>query len=776
MSTLLWHEDYERDWMRAFPLGNGRIGAMLYGDPYEETIEINEESLWSGRRIKEQYNSSPEALSEIRKLLLSECYEEAAELCDKTFMASPKCVRFFESMGEVRIEYPDKSRYENYRKELELSEAIGRVSYKKGKINFASETFVSEKYDGLVYKVTASSEFDCNVTIERGQDAYTSALRSDLLFMNGRVTYYDEDEYGEGGEGMSFGANLFVRTDGKLLNDKKHIIVHDATWVIVYGVFETNYNVEEYDIDESVDYRAILKRKLEAITSIDYETLKSEHIAAHKSVFDKVSFKLNAPAYEDIPVDWRLYFLQRNRQEDLDMYELYYNFGRYLLIESSAKNATLPANLQGVWCNGFRPEWGSDYHTNINMQMNYWPAEPANMPESMRPFVHFMKMISKFGQQTAKDLLGCRGWVVNHTTDIFGRTGPHDTIHCFFPMAGPWLCLNLWEHYEFSDDTEVLKDIYPILKGSCNFILDYLVEDGKGGLTTAPSNSPENWFYYFDKAGNKKSSMFTHGATIDFEIISALFTRTIYACNVLGADTDFAERMENVLTKLPAFRVSERYGTLCEWNSDYEEVEPNHRHISHMFALYPGDQINETDPEIYEAAKKTIARRLSCGGGSTGWSRAWTVNFYARLKDSENAWDNLQQLIKSFTANNLFDIHPPFQIDGNFGGVAGINEMLLQSHLGKPGNRIAEILPALPDAWQSGSVHGLKARGNFTIGIVWNESKATTLSVTAAHSRVFRLKLNERTLNPKTSKKHTVENGVLIMELSAGETVEITFL
>ncbi len=775
MSTKLWHEDYERDWMRAFPLGNGRIGAMLYGDPYEETIEINEESLWSGRQIQEKYNSSPEMLAKIRRLLLNEEYEEAAELCGKTFMASPERVRFYESMGELRIEFPDKSRYENYRKELELSEAIGRVSYKKGKTEFFSETFVSEKYDCLVYKVEASSEFDCYVTMERGQDAYTSAMRKDLLFMNGRVTYYDEEEYGEGGEGMSFGANIFVQTDGKLLNDKKHIIVHDATQVIVYGVFETNYNVEKYDIDESIDYRAVLKRKLEAVKAVDYETVKAEHIAAHKALFDRVSLKLNAPVYDGIPVDWRLYFLQRKRQEDIDMYELYYNFGRYLLIESSGKNALLPANLQGIWCNGYRPEWGSDYHTNINMQMNYWPAEPANMPEAVKPFIHFMKMISNFGRQTAKEQFGCRGWVINHTTDIFGRTGPHDTIHCFFPMAGPWLCLNLWEHYEFSGDPKVLREIYPILKGACEFICDYLIDDGKGGLTTAPSNSPENWFYYYDKNGVKKSSMFTHGATFDFELIYALYTRMIYACRFLGEDEELAAAMERILDRLPALRVSERYGTLCEWNSDYEEVEPNHRHISHMFGLYPGDQINETNPEIYQAAKNTIARRLSRGGASTGWSRAWTVNFYARLKDGENAWEHLQELITKFTANNLFDIHPPFQIDGNFGGVAGINEMLLQSHLGEPDNRIIELLPAVPAAWNSGAVKGLKARGGFTVDIVWSEGKVTKAAITAGHDKALRLKLNEKTGEPETSKEYTAENGILTMMLAAGETVELLF-
>ncbi len=770
MSTKLWHNEYQRDWMRAFPLGNGRVGAMLYGDPYLETIEINEESLWSGRQIQETYNSSPEAMAKIRQLLLDEQYEEAADLCKDTFLSNPARVRFYESMGEVRIDFPDKTRYEDYRKELELSEAIGRVSYKKGVINFASETFVSEKYDGLVYKMTASAPFDCNITIERGQDAYTSALSKDLLFMNGRITYADHEDYGAGGEGMSFGANLCVRTDGKLFDEKHNLVVHDATWVTIYGVFETNYNVEKYDIDESIDYRAVLRSKLEAMKAVDYETIKAEHIAMHKAVFETVALDLKAPKNERWPVDDRLYFVERRRREDLDLYELYYNFGRYLLIESSGKNAKLPANLQGIWCNGYMPPWGSDYHTNINLQMNYWPAEPANMPETMRPFIHFMKMISNFGRPTAKEQLGCEGWVINHTTDVFGRTGPHDSVHCgFFPMAGPWLCLNLWEHYEFSGDTDFLKEIYPILKGACEFLRDYLIEDGNGYLTTAPSNSPENNFYYYDKNGEKKHSMFTYGATIDFEIIYAIYTRTIHACKTLGIDADFVACMEDILAKLPPLRISERYGTVCEWIKDYEEVEPQHRHISHMFALYPGDQINETNPEIYEAAKKTIARRLAFGGGATGWSRAWIINFYARLKDGANAWEHLQQLMIRSTAENLFDMHPPFQIDGNFGGVSGMTEMLLQSHLGEPDARIIDVLPALPDAWKNGSVRGLKARGNFTVDIEWSEGKVTKLTITAANDSILRVKVGD--MLSALAAQMPAENGIFAKKMAAGEAV-----
>ncbi len=778
MSTKVWQEDYERDWMRAFPLGNGRVGAMLYGDPYCETIEINEESLWSGRQIEEKFNSSPEALEKVRALLLDECYEEAAALCEKNFMSDPPKVRFFESMGEVKIEFPDNRRYENYCKELELSEAIGRVSYKKGKTEYKSETFVSEKYDGLVYKVSATSEFDCYVTMERGQDAYTSALHKDLLFLNGCVTYYDEDEYGECGEGMSFGANIFVRTDGTISNEKKRILVENATWVIVYGVFETNYSIETYDIDESVDYRAVLRAKLEAMKAVDYETIKAEHIADHKAVFDTVSLHLDSEdRYENVslatvPTEWRLYYLQMQRTEDIDFFELYYNFGRYLLIESGAKNARLPSNIQGIWSNGFRPEWGSDYHFNINTEMNYWPAGPANIPSAMPPLVYMVKMLSKFGVRTARELLGCKGWIVNTTTDVFGRTGPHDLVHCFFPLAGAWLCLNIWEHYEFTDDAEYLKEIYPILKGSAEFILDFLIEDGNGHLTTAPSNSPENWYYYTDKNGERKMTGFTHGATIDFEMIYMLFTRLIHACELLGVDADFVTQLEATLRRLPPFRLSERYnGTLCEWIEDYEETQPNHRHISHLFGLHPGDQINETIPEIYEAARKSLERRLAYGGAQTGWSRAWVINFFARLKDGEKAWENLQQLIVKSTANNLFDIHPPFQIDGNFGGVAGMTEMLLQSHLGKPGARVIDVLPALPNAWKGGSVRGLKARGNFTVDIEWSDCKVTKLVITAGNDSVMRLKVGEKL--SALAAQMPAENGIFTKAMAADETLTL---
>ncbi len=775
MSTLLWYNEFKDDWMWALPLGNGRIGAMQYGNPHCEQIEINEESLWCGRKIEEKYHASPEALAEIRKLIFEEKLKEAADLARATFLSDPPVVRSYESFGEVFIDFLDKSPYTNYRKELELSEALTHISWTKSGINYESECFISEDFDSMVYKLKSDGRpFSCNITVKRKRDAYSACIDSSTVIMNGRVISTESTNYGEGVEGLSFGAKLKIESDGKLSASHDSVTVTDGTYVIIYGAFATNYDINSFDVDNSADYREKLNACIGKIAASSYDEIKKQHIETHKKWFDKVSFELESEDFSALPTDERLDELYDGSNDD-DLSVLYYNFGRYLLIESSGKNALLPANLQGIWCHDFNPPWGSDFHTNINLQMNYWPAGCANISDAEKPFIHFMKMISKFGSETAKKLFGARGWVVNHTSDAFGRTGVHDSVDCgFFPMAGPWLCLNLWEHYEYTNSRQYLEEIYPILKGSCEFVCDYLIEDGNGQLVTSPSNSPENDFYYTDSEGKIQESMLTHGATIDFQIIHALFTRTAHACKVLKKDEDFVGILEATLAKLPPMRISERYGTIQEWIKDYEETEPGHRHISQLFGLYPSDQINESNPEIYEAAKKTIARRIENGGGSTGWSRAWTICFYARLKDGNNAAEHLGYLLKNCTAYNLFDIHPPFQIDGNFGGVAGITEMLIQSHLGAPDNRIVELLPALPDSWKSGKINGVKARGNLTFDIEWSEGKLKKATVTAEKNSVLLLKLNERTGLP-AEKQYPIENNILTAEIVAGSTVQLTF-
>ena len=775
MSTKLFYDRFDRRWMSALPLGNGRIGAMVYGDPGRETIEINEESLWSGRQIEEKNHATPEALAQIRKYLAEERLKEASDLSAQTFLADPPRVRFYESFGEILLQFPSFGKVFRYRKELELQDALVTVEWTRDGRSFRSESFVSEAYDLFAYRVRADGKFSASVTLKRGQDAYTAALSADTLFLNGRVTWGDEEVFGPRGEGISFGARMKVETDGVATASHDTVFIENATSITLYAAFETNYDVTRFDVDEKKDYRARLERTLSAAEGISFDEMRARHLQDHRQRYNGLMLELDAPDRSQIPTDKRLRAVCGG-EKDPDLCVLYYNFGRYLLLESSGKRSTLPANLQGLWSNGFRPAWGADYHTNINVQMNYWPAEAGNLSDTVKSLTHFVKMLSKFGEKTAKDLFAAKGWAINHTTDIFGRTGVHDHVGCgFFPMAGPWMCLSLWEHYEYSDDLDYLREIWPVLRGSCEFVCDYLTEDERGRLVTSPSNSPENWFWYDHPDGTRKKETLTRGATFDFEVIHALFTRTAYACNVLGEDEKFGKKLIETLEKLPPLRISERYGTICEWIRDYEEVEPGHRHISHLFGLYPADQINETDPTLFDAAKKTIARRLSHGGGHTGWSRAWTVNFYARFREGDEALHHLYQLFATNTEGNLFDLHPPhiFQIDGNLGATAGINEMLIQSHLGEAGNRIVELLPALPEEWHGGSVKGIKARGNLTFDFTWNEGRLSTVSVVCPKEKTLRWKIGEA--RPVSAAEYRVEKGILSCTLPAGEPVTFTF-
>ena len=778
MSTTLWYDRFVDDWLHALPLGNGRVGAMVYGNPHREIIEINEESLWSGRQIREEYHATPEILAEIRALIAEERLAEAVELSRKTFLSTPPRVRFYESFGELFIDYADKSDYSDYRKELELSEALSTVSWRKGNTAFRAETFVSEAYDTLVHHVEADgAPFSCDVTLKRKQDAYTGATAPDTLLLNGRIIYETTPDHGEGGEGMAFGGMLKIRTNGQLIYHHDHTEIKDATELTLIGAFATNYNVNTFDIDETIDYRARLRRCMEKVQDTPYATIKAEHIRDHQTWFSNVSLELDAPTYEHIPTNQRLENARQTGVADADLLTLYYNYGRYLLIESSGKRATLPANLQGVWCHDFRPPWGADYHTNINLQMNYWPAETSGCSDTVAPLTHYVKMLAHFGAKTARELFDADGWTVNHTSDVFGRTGIHDGVDWgFFPMAGPWMCLSLWEHYEHTCDEDYLREILPILTGSCRFIRDFLTEAPDGTLLSTPSNSPENAFFYVEPTtGEKAASRFTQHATIDTQIIYALLTRTIHACRRLGEEAELVATMEDILKRLPPMQISQRYGTICEWIRDYEEVEPGHRHVSHLFALHPADQITADTPELFEAAKRTIDRRLAHGGGATGWSRAWTVNFCARLGDGDSALDHLNYLLARCTLPNLFDTHPPFQIDGNFGGTAGINEMLIQSHRGTPDHRIVDLLPALPGDWKNGSAKGLKSRGGFIFDMVWRDGRLTEVTVTATSDKLLELAIPKGHPTPTADRTVDCDGGVLRADMAAGESIHLQF-
>lgn len=758
MSTKLYYNKFKNEWLNALPLGNGKIAAMLYGNPDTEQIQINEESLWSGSPLLEKYETSPEIMNEIRELLFNEEYEKAREMCDKYFLAKPARVRFYQTFGDIFIDFSDKTEAVSYKKELELSTAVASVSYKKGETQYLSECFVSEKYNVLCYHIKTKNgekfSFDLKYKRENNNEKFDSQkieLKSEKnkIFLKGQIIDEDfsdapiADDYGIGGENLKFAAEIAVKTDGEAAAQDEIIKVENATEAFIFGAFETEYDVNTFDFDRTKSCPKIVDALIEKALSADFSEIKDAHIKDHGEKFERVSLELSGENFDNIPTDERLEAI-KNGKNDFDFYTLYFNFGRYLLLASSGGNAVLPANLQGKWCHEFYPPWGSDYHTNINLQMNYWPAYSANLSETAKPLIHFMEMLAKFGEKTAREMYHTDGWVIHHTTDIYGKTGVHDYSGCgFFPMAGPWMCMNLWEEYEYNNDSEYLKNtLYPIMKGSCEFLKGFLIEDKEGNLVTNPSNSPENIFYYTDKNGEKKKTMFTYGATIDFEIIYALFTRTIYAAELLETDAEFVGSLKEILKRIPPLRISKRYGTIQEWIKDYEEAEPNHRHISHLFGLHPSDQINEQNPEIFETAKKTIARRLEHGGGATGWSRAWIINFYSRLLDGENASEHLKQLLIRSTAENLFDMHPPFQIDGNFGGCAGIAEMLLQSHLGEIGNRTVTVLPAIPKAWKSGSFKGLCARGGFVVDAKWENGVVVYLKVHSKFGGKCKIRVN----------------------------------
>ena len=752
-SCTLWYDHPATEWTEALPLGNGRIGAMVFGQPVEETIQLNEESLWAG--CKEDGNAaSASVMPEIQKLLLDGKVAEAVAMSEKELQGPFMRIRSYQTFGDLKLDFGDTGDVSDYRRELDLSTGIVKVEYSLGGVRFKREVFTSAPDDLLVMRLSAEKPgtLTFKASYLREENAAASPLDNNTLKIEGQIIDLP-DQYGSPeGLHMKFaGAVKCIAKGGGTTTVNNSVYVRGADEAVILVAMNTDYNFEKSDFDRNIDPLALSTEQLASVNGVSFDTMKERSVAEHSSMFGRVSLCLGDQTRSLVPTDLRIQDV-RNGASDPALSALHFQYGRYLLMCSSRRPGRLPANLQGIWCRDLIAPWNSDFHTNINIQMNYWPAGVTNLAETAEIYSDWINTLHEPGAVTARKTFGAEGWTVNHLSNPFGHTSISDGVGWgTLPIAGPWLALDQWQLYTFTCDMDYLRNkAYPSMKGAVEFLLSFMIEDKEGHLVTAPSNSPENAYIHSD--GNNYN--LTYGATMDIEIASELFNATVLAARTLGVDADFVRKVEAARAKLPPIVIGQRYNTIREWIEDYEENEPGHRHMSHLFGLYPGTIINENDPAIFAAARRTIERRrkynedpVTRKGSYTGWSRAWMVSFYARLKDGNGALESVECLDGELTLPNLFNTHPPFQIDGNFGECAGIAEMLIQSHTG-----VIDILPALPDKWSEGEYCGLRARGGFTVDVKWEGGKAVSATIRSDSAKKAVARINGKEIKVKFNK------------------------
>jgi len=741
METKLWYKQPAglREWTKALPIGNGRMGAMVFGGINKERIQLNEESCWSGG-YRDRHNPAAKGnLEAIRQHLKNGRADEAEILSRYALTAIPDSQRIYQTLGDMHIEFQDMpDNVTDYTRSLSLDDAIARVEFLAGPYRYSREVFASYPADAIIVRLTTDNpnglSFDARV-FRDGFSESSGILCENTVYFNGK---------NGGDDGISFHTVVQGSAKGGTVETLgEYVIFKNVSEATLFITAATSFRIKNH-MEECLNILQKLNKKT-------YSQLREEHINDYQALESRVTLDISCPPSK-LPTDERLANVQQG-QPDAGLMALYFRYGRYLLIASS-RPGTLPANLQGIWCHQFNPAWDSKYTININAEMNYWPAEICNLPECHKPLLDHIRRMHPHGLKTAETMYSARGFVAHHNTDLWGDTAPQDTWKgsTYWVMGAAWLCLHIWEHYEYSLDDDFLAAHFDLLKDACLFFVDFLIENSAGQLVVSPTISPENTYVL----ANGKTAAMCEGCAMDSQILTELFLAFEQASRVLKRDDDFAKKVAAMRAKLPPIKVGSN-GGIMEWLTEQTEAEPGHRHMSHLFALFPGNGISpEETPQLAEAARKTLAMRLSHGGGHTGWSRAWIINFWARLASGSEAYYHLNALLNHSTHPNLFDDHPPFQIDGNFGATAAIANMLVQS----TGDTI-RLLKALPDEWPDGAVTGLCAKGGLTLDITWMKGELAKVIVTA-----------KKDYNGRLFYKENVKE----LKLAAGEIVEFTGL